>query len=185
MHQRPQGSDRLANYVPVAERVTAAAPEIQLLQSDSPVMLTDVLGYIRVTITLVDGRTATGIAQFRLDATKGAQATNPLEDAETSAVGRALGFLGYSSNRSIATREDVERAQAMQARQAQPPTVTPEEAEAKFWDTFAPVLGGQEWPLVEQILGAPTAKPRNVGEWRSLYSAVNTAVKAEIARAEA
>lgn len=106
-------ADRLANYVPVAERIAQASADIQTLITEPPVMLTDVLGYIRVTIALIDGRTATGLAQFRLDATKGAQATNPLEDAETSAVGRALAFLGWSANRGIASREDVQRARQL------------------------------------------------------------------------
>lgn len=112
---------RLDNYVPVAERVAAAAHDIQTLVSEPPAMLTETLGYIRVSIALTDGRTATGIAQFLLEGAKGAQATNPLEDAETSAVGRALAFLGYSANRGIASREDVQRAQQRQAPPARPP----------------------------------------------------------------
>jgi hypothetical protein len=37
-----------------------------------------------------------------------------LENCETSAVGRALGFLGYGSDTSIASQEEVINAQAKQ-----------------------------------------------------------------------
>lgn len=104
--------DRLANYVPVAERVSQAQDAIKSVAADAPVMLTDAMGYIRVTVTLLDERSATGTASFRLDLQgKSAQATNPIEDCETSAIGRALAFLGYESARGIASREEVHEAQ--------------------------------------------------------------------------
>jgi hypothetical protein len=116
--------NRLENYVPVVDRLTQAQEHIQHVECDAPTMLTDVLGFIRVLVALKDGRRANGTAQFRLDlTTKSAQATNPLEDAETSAVGRALAFLGYGTQKSIASRDEVERAQEFEQHLPHKPAV--------------------------------------------------------------
>ena len=102
----------LTNYIPVAERLNQAQPDILSIMADPPLLLSDTHGYIRVTVLLRDNRSATGTASFRLDlAGKSAQATNPIEDSETSAVGRALAMLGYESSRGIASREEVAEAQ--------------------------------------------------------------------------
>jgi hypothetical protein len=99
------------NYVTVAERLNVAHGLIQTIVAEPPVMLTDVMGYIRVVVALSDGRSSTGTASFRLDLTGGrAQATNPIEDCETSAIGRALGMLGFGSRDGIASREEVVEA---------------------------------------------------------------------------
>jgi hypothetical protein len=166
--------DRFANYVPVAERLAEAAPAIQLVTSDPPVMLTEMMGYIRVTVTLKDGCSATGIASFRLDlTTRSAQATNPIEDCETSAVGRALGFLGFSSNRSIATREDVAEAQRRAdapARSTAPPApasveMSPTDARERFFARYGERVGGPTWRRVQVYLGSRTPEPTTVEEW--------------------
>src|SRR5690242_15797430 len=99
------------NYATVAERLALASDQIQTVVTEPPAFLTDTMGYIRATVALQDGRTATGIASFRLDLQgRSAQATNPIEDCETSAVGWALAFLGYASSKSIASREEVQEA---------------------------------------------------------------------------
>lgn len=84
------------------------------------------MGYIRATVYFHDGRFATGTSSFRLDITgASAKATNPIEDAETSAVGRAIAFLGYSGDKrqgyAIASREEVEEAIRRQEHDAPKP----------------------------------------------------------------
>ena len=99
------------DYVTVRERLIAAQADIQFVHVSRLEMVSDTQGVITVRVTLKDGRLADGTAGFRLDLTgKSAQATSPLEDGETSALGRALQFLGYYSDRP--SLEEVERAKA-------------------------------------------------------------------------
>lgn len=103
----------LDNYVPVSERLAAAAADgLAAITTQEPVMLGEQMGYIRAVVEMQDGRRASGTATFQLGLSgKSAQATNPIEDAETSAVGRALAFLGYEVKRGVASREEVREAQ--------------------------------------------------------------------------
>lgn len=100
------------DYVTVAERVRIAHEKglIKSITTHAPVMLNDVLGFIKVEVVFTNDTRAMGIGSFRLDAKKGAQLTNPLEDAETSAIGRALAFLGIAVSRSIASADEIKIA---------------------------------------------------------------------------
>ena len=78
-----------------------------------------------VRSTLVGSFTAT--ARVFLGARTGVNASNPLENGETSAVGRVLGFMGYGlAGRGIASAEEVLTAQAVHQRAPDdPPTAEP------------------------------------------------------------
>jgi hypothetical protein len=114
------------SYIPVHERLAAAhADGIERITTSAPVMLTESHGYMQSTVVMRDGRSAMGTASFRLDLTgKTAQATNPIEDGETSAVGRALALLGYEVKRGIASREEVVEARRRSEGPRQPVDVS-------------------------------------------------------------
>ncbi|HXI16475.1 MAG TPA: hypothetical protein VNM48_08890 [Chloroflexota bacterium] len=121
-------------YATVQERLTAAHGEtarpegiasivtaLQSLPSSSgPVV------FAVATVTFTDGRVFTGISEAQFDATSGADKTNPIEVADTSAVGRALSMAGYyGSDEGLAGAEEVRDAQR---RQNQPPRITPQQS---------------------------------------------------------
>lgn len=67
---------------------------------------------VLAVVVFGDGREFTGMSLARFDATTGADATSPIECAETSAVGRALAFAGYyGSDDGLAGAEELRDAQ--------------------------------------------------------------------------
>lgn len=57
--------------------------------------------------------------------------TSALENCETSAIGRALGILGFEIKKSVASREEVENAQVQQRAIKQPKAVAPDDEQLK------------------------------------------------------
>jgi hypothetical protein len=100
-------------YVTVAERVAmvhTSGKDFEMLSSE-PLQMGERSAW-RVGIR-VDGKSFYGSAEVHLNAKPGsADATDPWACAETSAIGRALGFAGYGSVESIASADEIVRGHA-------------------------------------------------------------------------
>jgi hypothetical protein len=101
-------------YVTVAERIAqmhdAGVEGGEMIVSTEIVRDTDTSISIKATVTCAAG-TFSGHATSRYEA-GGIEGQSPLEVAETSAIGRALGFAGYGSVEGIASADEVVVAQA-------------------------------------------------------------------------
>lgn len=100
-------------YMTVAKR-------LELGHSDKAIegIETEVLNHDPVVIkarVTVKGKVYTGISSVVLENATVIEKQNPYEVAETSAVGRALGFAGYGLLESVASADEM--AQAMKERQ--------------------------------------------------------------------
>ena len=91
-------------YVTVAERFTEAKKFIKSISTE--VLYQDPV-VIRATV-VTDKGTFTGISAA--NPAKMIEKASPYEVAETSAVGRALGFAGYGAVESIATADEMLKA---------------------------------------------------------------------------
>lgn len=92
----------------VARRVEIAREEKVLESVETEVLSHDPV-VVKAKIT-IKGKIFTGISSVSLDSQRLIEKQNPYEVAETSAVGRALGFAGYGLIESIATADDMARA---------------------------------------------------------------------------
>jgi hypothetical protein len=88
-------------YITVAERLEMAKSD--LLSVNTEVLYQEPV-VIKATITTKKG-TFTGISAA--NPSKMIEKASPYEVAETSAVGRALGFAGYGSTESIASADEI------------------------------------------------------------------------------
>ena len=104
-------------YIPVNERVKA----FRMLYPDGTIE-TELVKYddaniiVKATVSVNTdngGFRATGYAK-EVEGSSNINRTSALENAETSAVGRALGFLGIGIDTSIASYEEVTNAQMFQ-----------------------------------------------------------------------
>jgi len=111
------------DYIPVNQKVLhfrqnfKANIETELLEFDFRE------GFCVVKAIIKEGGTilASGLAhEFRDDATSFVNSTSFVENAETSAIGRALACLGIGIDDSYASADEVQRAQAMQKPKATP-----------------------------------------------------------------
>lgn len=96
------------DYITVAKRLELAQ-EDKALES----LETEVLSHEPIVIKakiLIKGKIFTGISSVNLDNARIIERENPYEVAETSAVGRALGFAGYGVIESVASADEMVRA---------------------------------------------------------------------------
>ena len=97
------------DYMTVAERVTAAHTAGGFTMLDSFGVLEGEHPYWRTLIQVGD-RQFIGTAQIKFNAPKGsADGDSPIECAETSALGRALGFAGFGVVEGIASADELAR----------------------------------------------------------------------------
>jgi len=96
------------DYMTVARRLELAHESKEIEG-----VVTEVLSHdpvvVKATVT-IKGRTYTGISAVNLESPRLIERDNPYEVAETSAVGRALGFAGYGLLESVASADEMVRA---------------------------------------------------------------------------
>lgn len=99
-------------YKTVSERTNEFhAKYIENIGVDTTIIqLDESIAVVKAVVTKPDGRTFSGHA-FELSSTSGVNETSHLENAETSAVGRALAFAGFAGV-EIASANEVEQAMA-------------------------------------------------------------------------
>ena len=96
------------DYIPVSMRIAEVnasnmIPRFQILESRF--FEFGGLNLCQVTVE-IEGRLFKGTASVNIGG-RGVDATNPIENAETSALGRALGLAGFGSLESVASAEEV------------------------------------------------------------------------------
>jgi hypothetical protein len=104
-------------YMTVARRVELAHEKKSLESVE-----TDVLWHTPIVVRAkvkLNGQIFTGISSVDPENARTIEKENPYEVAETSAVGRALGFAGYGLIESIASADEMTRATSQKNLQAQ------------------------------------------------------------------
>jgi hypothetical protein len=95
-------------YMTVARRVELAHEASSLDGIETEILSHDPI-VVRARV-IVNGKVFTGMSAVAVDSTKTIERENPYEVAETSAVGRALGFAGYGLIESVASADEMVRA---------------------------------------------------------------------------
>lgn len=155
----------LDNYVPVEERIEAfydKHPDGSIQTEIASLTETMVVMKATAFRTPDDIRPATGHSQMNIPGTTSFTRASEVENAETSAVGRALAMMGFEVRRGVASRQEVRnKAEEHDAPQAKVSAGVPE-----WWPEYRKLLRDKGIPetRVTAILGKP-ASPQNVSEW--------------------
>lgn len=94
-------------YMPVSERVLLAHQDCKQISINTEILNTGEIVVVKATVITPKG-TFTGISAA--NPAKAIEKMSPYEVAETSAVGRALGFAGYGIVEGIASADEVVKA---------------------------------------------------------------------------
>ncbi len=128
-------------YVTVAERVAEAHKALKGDFSITTEVLMNDPVVIKATVR-VGNVIHTGISSIDLNSTKMIEKSNPYEVAETSAVGRALGFAGYGIIEGIASADEMAKVTTQQ---------TPE---GVITTTEEPPMPTEEMPAGKKVCSA-------------------------------
>jgi hypothetical protein len=165
---RPAGGsrDRFEDYVPVAERLEKFYERFPDGRITTQIVEHNLeSGFVLMRAEVYRSpddasAAATGHA-FEVRGESYVNKTSYVENAETSAVGRALAMLGFEVKRGIASREELQKTARMQA--ATPPASVPTKAQAKA-TTVAPAQSpvdlDREILEAAETLGYDAAKVR-------------------------
>lgn len=107
-------------YVPVVERVKAfkQACKAGSIKTKATYFAETKIWMVKAKVYDADMLIATGHAMEK-EGSNNINKDNALENCETSAIGRALGFAGFGVDSSVATYEDVKHAQQQQEAQVE------------------------------------------------------------------
>lgn len=109
------------DYMTVAKRVELAHTDKAIEEWDTHVIPTTGNHVVIKATIRIKGVSYTGISSVDLSSSKMIEKSNPYEVAETSAVGRALGFAGYGIVEGIASADEmVKGGQAQTTNQNHP-----------------------------------------------------------------
>lgn len=174
-------------YVEVAERVKLAHEKrvFEMVESEPFEIAGRVLWRV---VILVDSKMYKGSAEVKLAAPKNTpDGTNPFECAETSAVGRALGFAGLGTIESIASYDEIARSQPtetgdQQTNRTPPPAATPQPTNPPAQPRrFTPVNDAPQTETAKIRARLEALKPRNqAGKVMNWPEMLATAMSVEI-----
>lgn len=145
-------------YMTVARRLELAQQEKTLEGVETDVLSFDPV-VVRAKVT-IKGKVYTGISSISLDSPKYIERQNPYEVAETSAVGRALGFAGYGLIESVASADEMVRAISKRADEGKTASDNP-------------ALRGEEGNQVAcEVCGKPAVEKRGITKAGKAYHGI-------------